>query len=291
MPSLAPHQLFLAGFQLLLLLAGTWGLARMLAVPAVRQTLLGQQRIPHWAIRGFEVGLLFILIFLCGMIGQGLLVHFFGEAVRESNDRAGLEVVLFGLGFHGAALLGWPLFRAFRNHLLADYGATSSAPLWPAPAADGQGSVLKRSALALLLVLPLITASSLGWTALLRALGVSDEPQDLIAIFGSVESPWVLVAMLTVACVLAPINEELVFRGLIFRYGRQRFGRAFALVLSATLFGAMHGNWAGFVPLAVLGAGLALAYEQTGDIRVPIIAHALFNLNTVLIILADLPQA
>lgn len=289
MPTLAPHQLLIAGFQLLLLLGGTWWLARLLAVPAARQALLGHYRVAPWALQGFEVGLLFITIFLCGLVGQGVLVQLFGATVREATDRAGLEVALFGVGFHGGALLGWPLFQLLRRHLLADYGAaagpgaaTPAGPVFPA---------LKRGAAALVLVFPLITASSLGWTALLRALGLSDAPQDLIAIFGAVESPLVLGAMLVVACVLAPINEELVFRGLIFRYCRQRFGRAIALVLSAALFGAMHGNWAGFVPLAVLGAGLALAYEQTGDIRVPIVGHALFNLNTLLVILADLPQA
>ena len=56
------------------------------------------------------------------------------------------------------------------------------------------------------------------------------------------------------------------------------------------LFGAAHANWASFVPLAVLGVVLALAYEATGDIRVPIVAHGLFNLNTILIVLSGLPQ-
>jgi uncharacterized protein len=288
MPSLAPHQLLLASIQLLMLLGGAWWLARLIASPAVRQRMLGHYRITPWVLHGFEVVLLFITLFLCGMIGQGLLVQIFGLSVREAVDRAGLEVVLFGLGFHGAALLGWPLFFLLRRRMLTDYGVRPPPlppPLPPFPTA------LRRGAGALLLVLPLITAASLGWTALLRSWGLPDAPQDLVAIFGQVESPLVLAAMLGVACVIAPINEELIFRGLIFRYCRQRFGRTIALVLSASLFGAMHGNWAGFLPLAVLGAGLALAYEQTGDIRVPIVAHALFNLNTILVILSGLPQA
>lgn len=286
--SLAPHQILLAVFELLLLLGGTWWLARLVALPAQRAAWLGQSRIPPWSLQGFEVGLLFITIFLCGLIGQGVAVQLLGPVVRTATDRAGLEVVLFGFGFHGCALLGWPLFHALRRHLLADYGVRDR-PVVP-PAAGG-GSFLKSGAAALVIVLPLITVSSLGWTSLLRALGLPDEPQDLVAIFGGVESWLVLAAMLVVACVLAPINEELVFRGLIFRYCRQRFGRGIALVVSGALFGAMHGNWAGFVPLAVLGAGLALAYESTGDIRVPIVAHALFNLNTLLVILSGLPQA
>jgi membrane protease YdiL (CAAX protease family) len=122
----------------------------------------------------------------------------------------------------------------------------------------------------------------------LRALGLPDDPQDLLAVFNSVESVPVLAAMLFIACVLAPLNEELLFRGAIFRFCRQRFGRAIALLVSGVLFGALHGNWAGFIPLAVFGVVLALAYERTGDIRVSIVAHGLFNLNTLLILLSGL---
>ena len=42
-------------------------------------------------------------------------------------------------------------------------------------------------------------------------------------------------------------------------------GRGFALAFSSLLFASLHANWAGFLPLAVLGAVFALAYEQTGD--------------------------
>lgn len=288
MPS-SPHQIAVVVFQLLLLLGGTWWLARLIALPAARQAMLGHYRIPPWPLRGFEVALLLITIFLCGLVGHGALVQLLGPTVRAAADRSGLEIVMFGVGFHGFALLGWPLFHALRRHLLADYGVV--APPAASARAVASGSWLRFGAAALIIILPLVAASSLGWVKLLRMLGLPDEPQDLIAIFGGVDSVLVFVAMLVVACVLAPINEELIFRGLIFRYCRQRFGRGFALGVSSVLFGAMHGNWAGFVPLAVLGAGLALAYEQTGDIRVPIVAHALFNLNTILVILSGLPQA
>jgi membrane protease YdiL (CAAX protease family) len=96
--------------------------------------------------------------------------------------------------------------------------------------------------------------------------------------------------MLLVACVLAPIYEEQLFRAGLYRFCRQRLGRGAALIISGVCFGALHGNWAGFLPLAGLGMGLALAYEATGSIRVPIIAHGLFNLNTVLVLLSGLPE-
>jgi membrane protease YdiL (CAAX protease family) len=96
--------------------------------------------------------------------------------------------------------------------------------------------------------------------------------------------------MFVVACVLAPMMEELLFRAGLYRFCRQRLGRVAALLISGTLFGAIHANWAGFLPLSVLGVMLALVYEATGSIRVSIVAHAFFNLNSILMILSGISQ-
>jgi membrane protease YdiL (CAAX protease family) len=124
---------------------------------------------------------------------------------------------------------------------------------------------------------------------LLRKLGLPEEPQDLIAIFAHTKSSLVLAGMLVVACVLAPLSEELMFRAGLYRFSRKHLGRPTALLVNGVCFGALHGNWAGFLPLALLGVALSLAYEATGDIRVSVVAHALFNLNTVVLVLSGIP--
>ena len=124
----------------------------------------------------------------------------------------------------------------------------------------------------------------------MRQCGLPDEPQALLAIFDHTKSRLVLAAMVLVAGGLAPVYEEIVFRAGLYRFCRRWLGRNWALALSGAIFGAMHGNLAGFLPLAVLGALLALAYEATGSLRVPIVAHALFNLNTVAVVFAGLQE-
>lgn len=285
--SLTPFQIALSSFELLVLLAGAALLLRAVFVPVQRRATFQFSRLSHWNITGFEVALLVVLIFLLGFLGQALSIQLFGAGIRKAADRAGLEVVAYGLGFHAIALLGWPLFALLRRRLYRNYGAEPPL-LTPAPRA-GWRAVARKGAGAMLMALPLVALISAGWTALLRFIGLPDEPQDLIAIFGQVKSPLVVLGMFTVACLIGPLNEELLFRHGIFRYLRQRFGRFFALAVSSVLFGALHANWAGFVPLALLGTALALAYEATGDIRVPIIAHGLFNLNTIVIVLSGLP--
>lgn len=286
MSSLAPHQLVIASFEVLALLVGAWLLARALGLPEQRARLFDRSRIAHWELAGFEVTLLVLVIFFCGLIGQIVAHQLFGPAIKASAQRSGLEVLVYGVGFHGVALLGWPLFWLARRFLHTNFGA-------PPPAAlefrrEPLGKVLVHALSTVVIALPVLALTSAAWNLLLRGLGLPDDPQDLLAVFGSVHSTPLLAGMLFVACVLAPLNEELLFRGAIFRFCRQRFGRAPALLVSGILFGALHGNWASFVPLAVLGAALALAYERTGDIRVSIIAHGLFNLNTLLVVLSGL---
>ena len=92
--------------------------------------------------------------------------------------------------------------------------------------------------------------------------------------------------MTLLAITVAPVTEEMIFRGGIFRYMRTRTPRWVALLVPALLFGALHANLASFVPLVVLGIILALAYERTGSITVPIFAHGLFNLHTIALIMS-----
>lgn len=141
-----------------------------------------------------------------------------------------------------------------------------------------------------LIVLPIVAAVSLLWQNLLTALGVPIEQQDIVDMFAHADSMGLLIAMTLLATVVAPVGEELLFRAGLFRYLRTRVPRWAALVLPAVLFGALHVNLATFVPLVALGLVFSLAYERTDNAAVTMIAHGLFNLNTVLLVLAGVNQ-
>jgi len=284
-----PIQQVIAAFEISLLLAGGWLLCRLLVRRDLRSRWLDTHRLPAWPVAPAEFALFLLLVFFSGLLLQTGARIAWGSIIRSAADRPGLEVLVYGIGFHGGALFGGLLFPLLRRKLYAEYGSVPSTlpPAAPLPV----GKILRYAGGTLAVALPVLGLISLGWTFLLRHLGIPDEPQDLIAIFSATRSPWVITGMLVVACVIAPLNEELIFRAGLYRFCQQKIGRRWALVISSTLFGALHGNWAGFLPLAILGAGLALVYEATGDIRVTIVAHGLFNLNTILVILSDLPQS
>ena len=85
---------------------------------------------------------------------------------------------------------------------------------------------------------------------------------------------------------LAPAGEELYFRGLIYRWLRDQWGPASAAPLSALLFAGAHFYYPlpHMLLVALLGLVLAIAYERSGSLWVPIGIHAAQNTTVVILI-------
>ena len=77
--------------------------------------------------------------------------------------------------------------------------------------------------------------------------------------------------------ILAPIAEELFFRGVIYTSIKQAGLPNLAIGFSAIFFAAIHGSWALMLPLIVLSLILVWIYERTGSIIAPIVMHTTFN--------------
>jgi membrane protease YdiL (CAAX protease family) len=77
--------------------------------------------------------------------------------------------------------------------------------------------------------------------------------------------------------IVAPLVEEIVFRGLLFGALASRLGILASALITALLFGAIHGDVLFFPAIAALGLVTALAYAATGNLWVAIILHALNN--------------
>lgn len=78
------------------------------------------------------------------------------------------------------------------------------------------------------------------------------------------------------ACIIGPLCEELVFRGLL--AGRlARYGQKPAAFISALLFGLYHANMEQFFYAFALGLLLVYAYYRTGMLRTSVMLHMLFN--------------
>ncbi|MFT3830163.1 MAG: CPBP family intramembrane metalloprotease [Opitutaceae bacterium] len=80
------------------------------------------------------------------------------------------------------------------------------------------------------------------------------------------------------ACFIAPIVEEVLCRSGLYRILKGRFSVTVAAGGSALLFALMHRSVSAFPSLFVVGILCCWIYEQTGDIRGPILFHAGGNL-------------
>jgi len=117
---------------------------------------------------------------------------------------------------------------------------------------------------------------SLGWGTALHL----DERQTLPDELGVGGSTLNLVLVVVIITILAPIGEELLFRGYVFGALRNWKGWLPAAIVTGLVFGAIHIGSApiGFtVPLAVFGFGLCVLYQRTGSLYPCIALHALNN--------------
>lgn len=126
----------------------------------------------------------------------------------------------------------------------------------------------------------------------------------------------VTVAIVIGACLIAPLAEELLFRGylqtlirrMLFRLGRGRVARAkiqpeadvspaavrptawqtwLAILITSALFAWLHPSWTRPI-IFLLSVCLGYAYERTGNLWVPVTIHAAFNTISTVIFLANL---
>jgi|GEM_PF-2331986 len=126
-------------------------------------------------------------------------------------------------------------------------------------------------------------------TALLISLILPErliQPQAVIVLLQSAGNWFELLLLTLFVVVFAPIAEEAVFRAFLYPPLRTRLGRKKALLVAGLLFGAVHLNLAGFLPLALCGLILAWLYDRYQDIRVNIIAHGILNGITMLLFFA-----
>ncbi|MBI4776512.1 MAG: CPBP family intramembrane metalloprotease [Deltaproteobacteria bacterium] len=90
--------------------------------------------------------------------------------------------------------------------------------------------------------------------------------------------PWPGMGYLLVAVMLSPFVEELVFRGLLYGALRKRFSVWVVVILTATLFAAVHGiSPARIVPAVFGGALCALSFEHSRSLWTPIVIHVSGN--------------
>jgi membrane protease YdiL (CAAX protease family) len=107
---------------------------------------------------------------------------------------------------------------------------------------------------------------------------IAPPPQFLLDAFREVFSgEGNLLSRIFLLVIVAPITEELLFRGVILRGLLGRYPRGVAVLLTALLFAAVHMNPWQFISAFFLGVAFGWFYLRTGSILLCILAHAISN--------------
>lgn len=84
--------------------------------------------------------------------------------------------------------------------------------------------------------------------------------------------------------VIAPIVEEVFFRGLIFNKIKNNTSLKFAVIFQGLVFGLVHLNIAQFLPTFLLACVAAIFYHRTKSLAWPIALHMFYNIYAVIVI-------
>jgi membrane protease YdiL (CAAX protease family) len=229
-----------------------------------------------------RLGAAVLLTWAGGTLLAALVVHLLP---RGHGDTATLLVMGISMvSFQGAALVWVGIF-------LREHGTT-----W----GDGFGLARRNyghCAVIVLVVMPLVILGvlllakgselALGWAyKQTHWLFLKPEPQQMVKLLKQEWPPAAVVLQGFAALVLAPVGEEVLFRGVLYPVLRRRH-RVGAALLTSFVFAAVHFYPVGFLSFMFLSIALVAVYELTHNLFAPILLHCLFNTVNFVIIVAQ----
>lgn len=123
----------------------------------------------------------------------------------------------------------------------------------------------------------------------MKLTGWTPPRQEIVEVLLRERSPVVLGAIAIVAIVLAPMVEEVLFRGLIYQSLSVQLGARWGLLVSSAVFALCHGRAGAFAHIFVLSLVLTFSYNKSQRIVVPILIHLLHNGGMIAVALWQAP--
>lgn len=212
-------------------------------------------------------------LYMALLSAAGALQHFSGIDLRAHPQLAAL---LQTACFHIPAILtvGWLLRRGKRT--------------WRTAFGIRAGTVRRHAAqgiMAYIAVLPATVAIGLAYRILLEWRGFPMSPQQAVSLFTQTGPLAAKVLLGGIAIIVAPIAEEILFRGILLPLAL-RWMRIPTAILGVSLcFACIHLHIPSIAPLFVIAVGFSLVYLYTGSLTAPIVMHMTFNAVSLLAVL------
>lgn len=246
-----------------------------------------QAEISDWLLFGSAT---FISIYFGSLVSRFLMPSYEGI-------EGGMIPIIFGTTAMQLCLLAsMLLYRKFFSFKFSLFAGASLKDLW----------VAVKYYFAMMLV---VFAATLFSAVVVEFItGNPPESQEIVQLLNKEESNYLLALSFCSFGILAPLVEEIYFRGLLygmlkglFANAERKFAecadgkiprwcvsRICAAVLSAAFFASVHFCLSAFIPLFCIGLFLVGLYEKRGNLLAPILVHCVFNTVNAIIILSGL---
>lgn len=126
-------------------------------------------------------------------------------------------------------------------------------------------------------LLPVLMLSLFLNSFIIKTLGIQPTTNPAIDLFLLLKNKFFIGLLILQIVVIAPIAEELLFRGLIFKLLREKTSFFVAATITSLVFSLIHRASLNILPLFVISFAFAYLYEKTQNIASPIILHAIHN--------------
>jgi len=141
-----------------------------------------------------------------------------------------------------------------------------------------------RGLLLMVVLVPLVSVVGVLNALFLETIGADMSEQHVVQMMREEASPLFAALLYFMVLFAAPVWEEFIFRGVLYNGLRRSLGRDEAILVSALIFGLIHGAVLAFLPIFLLAAFMAYAYERTGSLLAPIAMHFLYNLLNIILL-------
>ncbi len=122
-----------------------------------------------------------------------------------------------------------------------------------------------------------------GYSSALKSIFGEVKVQEVVRIYQEHHAISIRILLVIMIVIIAPVVEEVVFRGYIYPVCKRYTGRIIATFIASLFFSIVHFHIPALLPLFILAIGLTIAYELSGTIWVPISIHACFNAFTLIV--------
>jgi membrane protease YdiL (CAAX protease family) len=208
------------------------------------------------------------LLRLFGCFGAGMVALAGLRAAVGETAAGSLPALALGIGStHGGVLLLTVFFlRAHAVTWTEAFGLRRQV-----------GWALALGGAVFVIILPVTWALQSLLAGWFQRHGFEFEQQEAVRLLRETSGFWRRGLLALFAVVIAPVAEEIFFRGLLYPLVKQHTARGFAVVTVSLGFALLHGNVPVLLPLWLLAVVLTLLYEWTGNLLACVTVHALFN--------------